>query len=139
MTPFFGANGTNFENLIHPQTAGDRTNALVLREKYKIDPVFAKKVDAEYGPLDWRLPEAHAIYWAALGLEKARENPDKVKAADFDLSNCAAAFFKATTRRSDTGASSPIRSRTSVELAPNLDLDSQAPTTPICRCMPMKR
>ena len=52
----------------------------MLREKYKIDPVFAQKVDEQYGPLDWRLPEAHAIYWAALGLEKAKENPDKVKA-----------------------------------------------------------
>ena len=82
MTPFFGPNGTNFDALIHPQTAEDRTNALVLREKYKMDPVFAQKVDEEYGPLDWRLPEAHAIYWAALGLEKAKENPDKVKTND---------------------------------------------------------
>ena len=73
MTPFFGPNGTNFDDLIHPQTAEDRTNALVLREKYKIDPVFAQKVDAQYGPLDWRLPEAHAIYWGALGLEEAKE------------------------------------------------------------------
>jgi hypothetical protein len=39
-------------------------------------------VDGQYGPLDWRLPEAHAIYWAALGLEKAKENPDKVKGDD---------------------------------------------------------
>ncbi|HZL13775.1 MAG TPA: hypothetical protein VFC85_06480, partial [Verrucomicrobiae bacterium] len=69
MTPFFGANGTNFENLIHPQTPEEKTNALVLREEYKIDPVFAQKVEQEYGPLDWRLPEAHAIYWAALGLQ----------------------------------------------------------------------
>ncbi|HEY5297015.1 MAG TPA: hypothetical protein VIK59_03750 [Verrucomicrobiae bacterium] len=82
MTPFFGANGTNFENLIHPQTPEEKTNALVLREEYKIDPVFAQKVDEEYGPLDWRLPEAHAIYWAALGLQKAGENPGKVKADD---------------------------------------------------------
>jgi len=82
MTPFFGANGTNFDNLISPQTPSDKTNALVLREKYKIDPVFAKKVDEQYGPLDWRLPEAHAIYWASLGLQKAKENPDKVKQAD---------------------------------------------------------
>ena len=43
MTPFFGPNGTNFDALIHPQTAEDRTNALVLREKYKMDPVFAKR------------------------------------------------------------------------------------------------
>jgi len=82
MTPFFGANGTNFENLIHPQTAADRTNALVLRQKYKIDPAFAQKVDAQYGPLDWRLAESHAIYWGALGLQKAKENPDKVKQDD---------------------------------------------------------
>jgi hypothetical protein len=82
MTPFFGANGTNFESLIHPQTAGQRTNALVLREKYKIDPVFAQKTDAQYGPLDWRLPEAHAIYWFAHGLEMAKENPGKVKQDD---------------------------------------------------------
>jgi hypothetical protein len=64
--------------LLQPQN----TNAVLLREKYKIDPVFAEKVNAQWGPLDWRLPEAHAIYWGALGLEKAKENPDKVKADD---------------------------------------------------------
>jgi hypothetical protein len=82
MTPFFGADGTNFDSLIHPLTAEQKTNALVLREKYKIDPVFAQKVDAQYGPLDWRLPEAHAIYWGAIGLDEAKINPDKVKADD---------------------------------------------------------
>jgi len=82
MTPLFAPNGTNFAALIHPQTAEERTNALVLREKYKMDPVFAQKVDVEWGPLDWRLPEAHAIYWALLGLEKAKENPDNVKTND---------------------------------------------------------
>ena len=82
MTPFFGPNGTNFEALINPQTAGDRTNALWLRKKYKIDPVFAKNVDAEWGPLDWRLPEAHAIYWGAYGLAQAKKHPDKVNPED---------------------------------------------------------
>ena len=104
MMPFFGANGTNFENLIHPQTAVERTNALVLREKYKMDPVFAQKTDAQYGPLDWRLPEAQAIYWYALGLEKAEDNPDKDKQAVSMCCNCVAAFFKANNRRSATGA-----------------------------------
>jgi hypothetical protein len=47
-----------------------------------MDPAFAEKLNAQYGPLDWRLPEAHAIYWGALGLEKAKENPGKVKADD---------------------------------------------------------
>jgi hypothetical protein len=78
MMPFFGANGTNFSELLQPQN----TNAVLLREKYKIDPVFAEKLNAQYGPLDWRLPEAHAIYWGAVGLQKAKENPDKVKADD---------------------------------------------------------
>ena len=72
---FSAPTGTNFENLIQPQTAEDRTNALVLREKYKIDPSFAQKVNMQWGPLDWRLPEAHAIYWASLGLESAKDNP----------------------------------------------------------------
>ncbi|MGA2788250.1 MAG: hypothetical protein ABSF60_12050 [Verrucomicrobiota bacterium] len=78
MTPFFGPQGTNFSELLQPQN----TNAVLLRKKYKIDPVFAEKVEAQYGPLDWRLPEAHAIYWGAFGLEKAKENPGKVKADD---------------------------------------------------------
>ena len=76
------ATARTLTDLIHPQTAEDRTNALVLSEKYKMDPVFAQKVDEEYGPFDWRLPEAHAIYWGAQGLQKAKENPDKVKPDD---------------------------------------------------------
>src|SRR5258706_167186 len=80
MAPFFGTTGTNFSGLINPQTPEARTNAWLFREKYKMDPVFAQKVDAQYGPFDWRLPEAHAIYWGAQGLEDAKKNPDKVKA-----------------------------------------------------------
>jgi len=35
-------------------------------------------VDERYGPLEWRLPEAHAIYWAAQGLKRAEEHPTKM-------------------------------------------------------------
>ncbi len=38
-----------------------------LREQYKLDPALMQAVDAQYGPLDWRLPAAHAIYWAYRG------------------------------------------------------------------------
>lgn len=82
MTPFFGPHGTNFDALINPRTAEERTNVFILKTKYKIDPVFAEKVNTEWGPLDWRLPEAHAIYWGSLGLEKAKEHPDKVVPGD---------------------------------------------------------
>ena len=82
MTPFFGPDGTNFIALLHPQTPEEKTNVLVLREKFKIDPEFAEKVNEEYGPFDWRLPEANAIYWGAYGLEQAKKNPAKVQADD---------------------------------------------------------
>jgi len=36
-----------------------------------------KKLDEEYGPLEWRLPEASAIYWAAQGLERIQQNPTR--------------------------------------------------------------
>ncbi len=62
MKPFFGPNGTNLDQLLNPQTPEEKTNALVLREKFKIDPVFAEKVNQESDTLNWRLPEAHAIY-----------------------------------------------------------------------------
>jgi len=78
MAPLFGADGADFASLLQP----NNTNAMVLRTKYKIDPAFAEKMNVLYGPLDWRLPEAHAIYWGAYGLEKAKAHPDKVKAEE---------------------------------------------------------
>lgn len=47
-----------------------------------MDPDFMKQVNERYGPLEWRLPEAHAIYWAALGLRDAEQNPGKIKPDD---------------------------------------------------------
>ena len=82
MTPFFGPDGTNFDALIHPQANEAKALAKLLREKYKMDPGFVKQVDDQWGPLDWRLPEASAIYWAAKGLEMAKEYPEKVNQSD---------------------------------------------------------
>jgi hypothetical protein len=82
MTPFFGPKGTNLIDLLHPQTPEQITNAIVLREKFKIDPEFAEQVNEDWGPLDWRLPETHAIYWGEKGLEAAKKNQDKVKLDD---------------------------------------------------------
>jgi hypothetical protein len=38
-----------------------------------MDPAWMKKVDERYGPLEWRLPDAHAIYWATKGLELTKD------------------------------------------------------------------
>ncbi len=40
-----------------------------LREEHKLDPDTILKLNNKYGRLDWRLPEAHAIYWATKGIE----------------------------------------------------------------------
>jgi hypothetical protein len=79
MTPLLTAKPTrkfnghpDFEELIHPQTDEARNRAATLRERFKLDPVLMKEVDDRYGPLDWRLPEAHAIYWAHVGLARSK-------------------------------------------------------------------
>jgi hypothetical protein len=72
----------DLDELINPQTDDQKARARLLREKFKMDPVFMKEVDQLDGPLEWRLPEAHAIYWAALGLKIAKDNPAKVKEQD---------------------------------------------------------
>ncbi|MCF6176847.1 MAG: hypothetical protein L3J71_13895 [Victivallaceae bacterium] len=47
-----------------------------LREKYRLDAVLINKINQKYGMLDWRLPEAQAIYWATKGLEMTRGGKD---------------------------------------------------------------
>lgn len=52
-----------------------RTVELCLRHrwmlyKYRLDPQMMMKCNRKFGRLDWRLPEAHAIYWAEQGREK---------------------------------------------------------------------
>lgn len=50
----------------------DEAAARRMKDEYKLDPAVAARIDAELGPLDWRLPQAHAIYWATRGREYAR-------------------------------------------------------------------
>jgi hypothetical protein len=82
MAKVFGKQAPNLDELIHPQTKDQKERARLLRETFKMDPQFMKEVGEKYGPLEWRLPEAHAIYWAAEGLKKAAENPTKIKEDD---------------------------------------------------------
>ncbi|MCU0785175.1 MAG: hypothetical protein MUF81_14230 [Verrucomicrobia bacterium] len=82
MARVFGRKTPDLDELITPTTDDARQRLAILTNEFKLDPQFMKQVDELYGPLEWRLPEAHAIYWGALGLKKARENPTKVKAED---------------------------------------------------------
>jgi hypothetical protein len=71
MTRALGGGRPNYDELLNPRTDEARQRVQLLREKYKMDPVAMKRADDLYGPLEWRLPEASAIYWAMVGLEKS--------------------------------------------------------------------
>ena len=81
MTDLFGGPRPNFDQLINPQTPEQVERARLLRERYKMDPELMKRVDEKYGPLEWRLPESHAIYWAVKGLEATKDQ--KLRQEDF--------------------------------------------------------
>lgn len=73
MLPVLGRDRPNWEELLNPQTAEAIERVRQLREVYKMDPVIMRQVDEEYGPLEWKLPETHAIYWATAGLQHAAD------------------------------------------------------------------
>ena len=72
MQKVLGSGRPNFDELLNPSTADARERVKTLREKYKMDPKFMKEVDDTYGPLEWRLPETHAIYWGYVGLKECQ-------------------------------------------------------------------
>jgi hypothetical protein len=73
MTDLFGSGRPNFNELLDPKTDQARQRVALLRDKYKMDPALMKEADAHYGPLEWRLPETHAIYWAVAGLKNSKK------------------------------------------------------------------
>ena len=60
----------NYEELRHPTTLEATNRLRMLTQKYKMDPVKMQEIDSVYGPFEWRLPEAHSVYWAKLALDK---------------------------------------------------------------------
>jgi hypothetical protein len=82
MSKIFGMERPNWDELLNPKTADATNRVHLLVEKYKMDPKFMKQVDEQHGPLEWRLPEAHAIYWAAKGLDEAGKNEKKINKED---------------------------------------------------------
>ncbi len=73
MTRALGGPKPNYDELSNPQTPEARARATYLREKLRMDPAMMKRADELYGPLEWRLPEATAIYWAMVGLENSND------------------------------------------------------------------
>jgi hypothetical protein len=79
MNDLLGSGHPDFASLMNPETEEQKERVRILREHYKLDPRWMKEVDDRYGPLEWRLPETHAIYWAVVGLEMSKGDQRKAE------------------------------------------------------------
>ncbi len=59
----------------------------VLIDEYHMEPARMIRYTQRFGPLDWRHPAAHALYWATRGSEQALPYVTEVNKADFDFVN----------------------------------------------------
>lgn len=113
MTAVLGGGRPNYEELFNPQTAEAKARVQLLREKYKMDPRYMKDVDDYCGPLEWRLPETHAIYWGWMGMKKGKpEDQTTVRRVIFQ--DLQMAFHR--------GRLIEIKPFNRFEIAPNLDM-----------------
>jgi len=71
-----GTRRDGYLDLIEPQSDQASRRLKRLEEVFKMDPEKMKAVDDLWGPLEWRLPDAHAIYWAQQGIEDVTERFD---------------------------------------------------------------
>ncbi|NQU40554.1 MAG: hypothetical protein HQ523_11420 [Lentisphaerae bacterium] len=55
----------------YDELSRDPARTLALHQALGLDPARMQVVDALYGPLDWRVPQSHAVYWAYRGLQVA--------------------------------------------------------------------
>ena len=79
---FGSTNLVSVQAIANPTNDDARHRAQILRDELKLDPQMVLAVDKAHGPLDWRMPETYAIYWAYVGLQRAKDYPDRVKKDD---------------------------------------------------------
>jgi hypothetical protein len=72
----------------------DEDTVRLLKETFKLTPERIRLVEERYGPLDWRLPETHAIYWAYAGLAAPDINRQRIMCLRIIYQCMAAQFFQ---------------------------------------------
>ncbi|MEO6034798.1 MAG: hypothetical protein ABIQ35_06060 [Verrucomicrobiota bacterium] len=107
----------DYPELLNPQTDEAKARVKRLRSEYKMDPQLMKEVDELYGPLEWRLPDAHAIYWAEKGRRIAKkEDQETLRRSIYQTMQMA--FMR--------GGFSENKIDKTFTLGPNLDLMEKA-------------
>lgn len=125
MSRIFGGatNPVTPAQLANPQDDDTRARAALLREEYKMDPAFVATVEERHGPLEWRLPETHAIYWASVGLERARLHPERMNPER--LMPLRRVIFQSMQMAFQRGRLLPTPVPNEFEYGPNLDIIPQ--------------
>lgn len=59
----------------------------VLIDEYNMEPERMIRYTEKYGPIDWRHPAAHALYWSARGVEESLTRWTQDNMSDFDFIN----------------------------------------------------
>lgn len=59
----------------------------VLVDLYKMEPDRMLRYTQKYGPIDWRHPCAHALYWSARGVEQGLVRATEETMKDYDFIN----------------------------------------------------
>lgn len=59
----------------------------LIEHEYHMDAAQMIRFTQKYGPIDWRVPAAHALYWSAQGVERALLRATKRAEKDFDFVN----------------------------------------------------
>jgi hypothetical protein len=71
------------------------TRARVLRSDYHMAPTYMFQLMREQGPVDWRHPAAHGLYWASLGVKVGQRKLAKSDDYYFQLLNTSRNFIHA--------------------------------------------
>lgn len=60
-----------FDEIVRSSAVGEvllnHIRLRMLEDRYRLVPSIMQQVEAEIGPVDWRMPQAHAAYWAWRG------------------------------------------------------------------------
>jgi hypothetical protein len=118
MSEVLGGGRPDFGALINPPDETWTARAKRLREEFKMDPELMKEVDEQYGPLEWRLPESSALYWASVGRRMAKTEDQLIKLRRLIFQSLQLAFYR--------GRLIELAWNETVEFGPNLDIVGKA-------------
>ena len=124
----FPEEGLSFLSYGYARDAGlgamRRSVETLLRDKYNMEPQRMIRYTQKYGPIDWRHPAAHALYWSKRGVENALLRTTEQNQRDYDAFVATEAEWNDTVDRA--GIAHPSKRPES---------ENPAPCSPACAAM----